>query len=97
MVSELYDSIDYAMTISILKTKVKIIEKSNPWWTQDLHRQRQKLDTLYKHKKKGNNILIQLQNITPLEMNSKRTWKSEETIRGELQGKHWVNGRNGQV
>ena len=38
------------MTKSIPKTKAKVKENNNPWWTHELQQQRKKLNTLYKNK-----------------------------------------------
>ena len=50
---EMYRSINYAMNCSIPKSKPKIVDKSNPWWTPELKQARNNVSKLYKHQNKS--------------------------------------------
>ena len=52
LVDSFYNPINTAMTKSIPKTRTRVIDNNNPWWTQELQQQRKKLNKLYKNELK---------------------------------------------
>ena len=56
MLVSFYKSIEEAMKEAIPKTKGKIIDNNNPWWTKDLQKMRTTLNKLKRKMDKKNNL-----------------------------------------
>ena len=52
IMTDFYAIINEAMTEAIPKTKTKIIDKNNPWWTDELQAMRKRLNKLYRTSKR---------------------------------------------
>ena len=51
MLQDLYSAIEKAMIKSIPKGKPKLIDKNNPWWTEEFHQKRKSLNKKYKRQR----------------------------------------------
>ena len=56
MLEDFYKAIEKAMKEAIPKTKGKIIDNNNPWWTKDLQIMRTTLNKLKRKMDKRNNV-----------------------------------------
>ena len=67
MVNKLCSALNLALDMACPKTKQKVVDKSNPWWTDKHHEARKQLSKLYRKKQRKPNET----NITAYKKNKK--------------------------
>ena len=65
MVNKLYLALNRALDLACPKTKTKIVDKNNPWWTEKHHEARKQLNKLYRKKQRKPNerSIMKYQNV----------------------------------
>ena len=58
LVTAFYSSINEALNSSVPKSKPRVVDNNNPWWTEELQNRRKKLNKLYKKKATGKSIHV---------------------------------------